>query len=330
MKVTFSRNSGCCSRNMSKALKPRRTFLDRSARSTRSTRCSRRRRSSSSSCSATPSDSREPLDRLLVDRQRVAAHPHLAVLEAHDAGVEVDLEVHQVAAALQEVALVGGGVEPDDVVGQHARVDLLADPVGQHAPGVGLRPRDVHEVVQEHVRAGAAHEPGQRVEVVVVDHHDRLVDAVDLVDDRVREVLVDDVVAVLEGLDLVAADVRGVAEVPQVVLDEPQHRVGEDVVEAVVGLGVGGDQAHLVLAAGRRVHRERLAALLLGLLDVALGQRAGDPDRVAVRGQAGERGDEPARPALDRAVVLEGDGPAVGDEHERAGCLRSCGLLAAR
>ena len=50
----------------------------------------------------------------------------------------------------------------------------------------------------------------QRVEVVVVDHHDRLVLALDLVEHRAREVLVDDVVAVLERLDLVPADVRRV------------------------------------------------------------------------------------------------------------------------
>ena len=94
--------------------------------------------------------------RLVVDRQRVGAHPHLALAEAHDAAVEVDVEVHQVAAALQEVAPVGAGVEADDVVGQQAGVDLLADPRRQHAPGVRLGPRDVDEVVQEDVRARAA------------------------------------------------------------------------------------------------------------------------------------------------------------------------------
>ena len=54
----------------------------------------------------------------------------------------------------------------------------------QHAPGVGLRPRDVDEVVQEDVGPRAPHERRQRVEVVVVDHHDRLVVALDLLDDR--------------------------------------------------------------------------------------------------------------------------------------------------
>ena len=154
-------------------------------------------------------------------------------------------------------------MEADDVVREQAREDLLADPRGQHPPGVGLRPGDVDEVVQEDVRAGFADEVGERVEVVVVDHHDRLGDALELLDDRAGEVLVDDVVAELEGLDLLAADVRRVREIPQVVLDEPQHRVGEDVVEAVVGLGVGDDEPDLELAPrrasapGRRGRRAR-------------------------------------------------------------------------
>src|SRR5919206_228919 len=134
-------------------------------------------------------------------------------------------------------------------------------------------------------------EPRERVEVVVVDHDDRLVLAVDLLDHRVGEVLVDDVVAVLERLDLVAPHVRRVAEVPEVVLDEPQHRVGEDVVEAVVGVGVGGDEPHLVLAAGRRANGERLVVLLARLLDVVLGEGAGDPDDLAMGREARQGGD---------------------------------------
>src|SRR6476660_2080325 len=106
MNVTFSRNSGCCSRNRSNELKPRSTFFDRSARSTRRIRCSRRR----------------------VDRQRVGADPDLAVLPVDDAGLHVDVELHQVAAALQEVAPVGARVEADDVVGEDPAEDLLAQP----------------------------------------------------------------------------------------------------------------------------------------------------------------------------------------------------------
>ena len=151
-----------------------------------------------------------------------------------------------------------------------------------------------------------------------MDHHDRLVLALDLLEHRLGEVLVDDVVAELEGLDLVPADVRRVALVPEVVLDEPEHRVGEDVVEAVVGLGVGGDEAHAELPAVRRLDLEGAAAVLVGLLDVAVGHRRRDPDRVAVGGEADQRGGEPAGAALDRPVVLVGDRSPVGDEDQRS------------
>ena len=97
---------------------------------------------------------------------------------------------------------------------------------------------------------GPAHELWQRVQVVVVHHHHRLELVLDLLHHGSREVLVDRVVAELECLDLLAADVRCVGQVPQVVLDEPQHRVGEHVVEAVIGLGVADHQTHLILPAG--------------------------------------------------------------------------------
>ena len=129
-------------------------------------------------------------------------------------------------------------MKADDVVREQPREDVLADARREHAPRVGLRPRDVDEVVQEDVRPRAAHEVGERVEVVVVDHHHRLGVVAELVHDRAREVFVDDVVAELERLDLLASDVRRVREVPEVVLDEPQHGIREDVVEAVVRLGV--------------------------------------------------------------------------------------------
>ena len=323
--VTFSTNSGCCSRKMSKAVKPRRTFLERSARSTRRIEYSRWRRRTSCSSSLTAVALAERPGGLVVDRQRVGADPRLvAVLAAHDAGLHVDLDVvEQVAAALQEVAPVGAGVEADDVVGQQPAVDLGAHLRREHAPGVRLGPRDVDEVVQEDVGLLAPDDLRQRVEVVVVDHHDRVLLVGDLLQHGLREVVVDGLVAVLERLDLVAADVRRVALVPEVVLDEPEHRVGDDVVEAVVGLVVGLDEAHAERAALGRLDLERVAAVLARDLDVLLGHRGGDPDRVAVRGQARQRGHEPAGPALDRAVVLIGDGPPVGDQDEWAGARSS-------
>ena len=113
-----------------------------------------------------------------------------------------------------------------------------------------------------------------------------------------------------------AADVRRVAQVPEVVLDEPEHRVGDDVVEAVVGLGLGLDEPHAEGAALGRLDLERLAAVLARDVDVLLGHRAGDPDRVAVGGQPGQRGHEPARAALDRTVLLVRHWSAVRDQDE--------------
>jgi hypothetical protein len=69
--------------------------------------------------------------------------------------------------------------------------------------------------------SGPADERRERVEVVVVDHDHRLLGALDLLEHRASQVLVDDVVAELERLDLVTSDVRRVGEVPQVVLNEP-------------------------------------------------------------------------------------------------------------
>ena len=208
-------------------------------------------------------------------------------------------------------------MEADDVVGQQAVVDLLAQRGRQHAPRVRLRPRDVHEVVQEDVRPRLADHRRQRVEVVVVDHHDRLVLALDLVDHGLGQVAVDDLVAILERVHLVPADVRRVAQVPEVVLDEPEHRVGDDVVEAVVGVVVGLDEADPERAALGRLDLERLAAVLARDVDVLVGHRGGDPDRVAVRREARQRGHQAARPALDRAVLLIGHRPPIGDQDQR-------------
>ena len=124
-------------------------------------------------------------------------------------------------------------MEADDVVREDALVDVLADVARQHAPGVRLGPRDVDEVVEEQVGALArGSNLRRRVEVVVVEHHDGVARPSTSSSTALGEVLVDHAVALLVGVDLVLADVRRVREVPEVVLDEPQHRVRDDVVEA--------------------------------------------------------------------------------------------------
>ena len=135
-----------------------------------------------------------------------------------------------------------------------------------------------------------------------MEHHQRSLLALDLRHHRLGDVAVDRLVAEVPGVELLLADVRRVGEVPEVVLDEPEDRVGDHVVEAVVGLGVAADQQHAVVdAVDRELDR---AAVLLGDGDVLVGHRRGDPERVAVGDQARERRDQAAAAAAQRALAV--------------------------
>ena len=210
-------------------------------------------------------------------------------------------------------------MEAEDVVGEQAVEDRVADPGRQHPPAVGLGPGDVDEVVQEGVRAPLADHPRRRVEVVVVQHHQRVVPAVDLGDDGVGDVAVDRLVAVVPGVALLLADVRRVGEVPEVVLDEPEDRVGDHVVEAVVGGRVAADHADAVVDPVE-LELDRPALGLLGDGDVLVGHRRGDPDRVAVGDQPREGGDEAAAAAPQRPLTvlaaLELQRPPIRDDDQ--------------
>src|SRR5205823_11930138 len=139
------------------------------------------------------------------------------------------------------------------------------------------------------------------------------------------QVLVDHVVAELERFGLVAADVRRVRQVPQVVLDEPQHGVGDDVVEGVVGLRLGGHELDAIITAVRDMHGERPPLVVVGGQDVLVGHGRGDPGDLAVGGQTGERGDQPPsaapylpiRPVCHRAAVGYQD---QGTGHQTSSC----------
>jgi hypothetical protein len=264
--------------------------------------------------------SRGPLQPLGVDPQRVGPGERPPAGVAHFAGVVVDLDVlDQLVTAAQEVDAVGGGVEADDVVRQHPLVDRVADPRRQDPPAVRLRPGDVDEVVEEGVGTLCADHPGGGVEVVIVQHHQGVLPAVDLGEDRLGDVLVDGLVAVVPGVDLLPADVRRVGDVPEVVLDEPEDRVGDHVVEAVVGVGVAAHQPHPVVDPVQLLF-DRFARLVRHR-DVLVGHRRGDPERFAVGDESGQRGDQAAAAATDGAlaalVALELERAAVGDDDQR-------------
>ena len=189
-------------------------------------------------------------------------------------------------------------MEADDVVGEQAAVDRLAPASREDPPRVRLRPGDVDEVLEEGVGPRRADDRGRRVQVVVVEHHQRLLARLDRPQDRLGDVVVDHRVAGVPGVGLLLADVGGVGEVPEVVLDEPQDRVRDHVVEAVVGLGLGLDHEHVV---GDTVELDpdRGTLALARDLDVLVGHRGGDPERPAVSDQARERGHQAAAAALD-------------------------------
>ena len=282
-------------------------------------RWSRRRRSSSASYSATSTRLRGPVEAARVDPERVGADPGLAAVVEDGAALVVDLEADQLAAAVEEVAAVGGGVEADDVVGEQAAVDLLAPVRRQDPPGVGLRPRDVDEVLEEDVRPALADRRRAGVEVVVLEHHQRLVPALDRPDDRLGDVAVDDLVAALPGVELLAADVGCVREVPEVVLDEPEDRVRDHVVEARRrrrGRTRPGRRR-------RRPRRARARSAAVGLAgdgDVLVGHRRRDPERPPMVDEPGQRRHQPASSAarhpLAVLAAVELRRPAVGDDYE--------------
>ena len=233
---------------MSKAVKPRSTFFERSARSTRMIRCSRRRAQHlAPRARRPPRDAAARSQPLGVDRERVGADPGLAAVVEDRAALEVDVELHQLAAAAEEVAAVGAGVEADDVVGEHARgrsprgsgragsASCRAGTRGCGRSGGGRRRARSSRIM-----------PGAGVEVVVVEHHQRLAPGPrSALEHRRGDVVVDRPCSRVPGVELLLADVGRVGEVPEVVLDEPEDRVGDHVVEAVVGARVAADQADL-------------------------------------------------------------------------------------
>ena len=122
----------------------------------------------------------------------------------------IHLEPQQVLAREQEVARIPLGVKGNDVVGQKAFDHLIPDDRGQHAPVVRLRPRDVHEEVQEGIWDALADDSGGGVQVVVVqhDHGARVVG--EGADHGVGEQTVGGEIAVLPRRELLHADVRHV------------------------------------------------------------------------------------------------------------------------
>ena len=293
-------------------------FFEGSVRSTRRISCSVRRSTMVALGRQHLLALRQLLELGRVDRDRMDADERAATLVLCDVVDEVALRVNEIAGRPEEIDPPAIGMERDHVVRQQPVVDRAAHLVRQHVPVVGLRPRDVDEVGEQRVGHSFPHDPRREVEVVIVEEDRRLGLGLELLGDRLREAFVDAHVAVRPGVLERDVDRGRVGQLPEVVLQEPEHRVRDDVVEPVVGRLVVRDQA--------QPHRGVAAEALLdhalschGAVFVA--HRARDPGHVVVRDEPAQRRDEPAAAAPGHALAVlarVGDGPAVGDDDQLA------------
>ena len=204
----------------------------------------------------------------------------------------------QLARAVDEVPPPAVGMKADDVVRDQPLVDRAAHRPRQHAPAVGLRPRNVHEVHERCVGPLLPDQTWCEVEVVIVGENGCLRRALELRQHRGCKPGVDCRVPIAPGSVERTIDLRRVRELPQRMLDEPQHRIRDDVVVPVVGLLVVSDQVQPVGRAvcGGLIHRHA------GTTAVLLARRARDPGDVVVVQEAAKCCGEPAAAPTDGAV----------------------------
>ncbi len=164
------------------------------------------------------------------------------------------------------------------------------------------------------------HDTRREVQVVVVEEHRCVRRCEELIGDCGCERGVDDCVACVPGVSELRVDARRAREVPQPVLNEPEHRIGDDVVVEGVRLGIVSEQAEVVGRPAARRLADAGDARLPRHEPVLLGNRARDPRDVVVLGKAVESRHEPptatSRDALAGLVPPVDDGATVGDDDE--------------
>ena len=212
--------------------------------------------------------------------------------------LEVALGADDVLARAQEVPAPAVGVEADDVVREQPVVDRAPDRPRAARASSRAAARGCGRSARARRPARAlAHEPRREVQVVVVEEDGRVGLARRArVDHGVGEASVDRDVAVVQAWWSAGSTSGAYGEVPEVVLDEPQHRVRDDVVVPVVRLRVVRDEPQPVR---RAVARSLLDASppASATTPVLVGHRARDPGHVVVRDEAAQRRHEPAAAA---------------------------------
>ena len=261
-------------------------------------------------------------ERFLPLADTVAGDERVELLSVHGDGIRmrdalgIPAPIEQGATAVDEGGAPVLGVEAGAVAREQPFVDRVGDVAREHRPRVRTYPGDVREVRDACLGPRCANEGRHEVEVVVLDEDRRVRRTVELLDDGRRERPV--------GLDIPLAPGRGevgprmLLQLPQTVLDEPQHGVRDHAVKQAVYLGVVGHQAQRVRRARRRLLRPPPGS---GDLALDLAHCARDPHHVVPVDQRAQRGDEAAGAAglLDCAAraTPEADRPAVRDDDQR-------------
>ena len=210
-----------------------------------------------------------------------------------------------ILTAAHEVLRPALRVERDDVVREQPVVHRAPHRLGQHRP-VG-RPGDVHEVGEPRVRSRGTDECRREIEVVVVKEDGRVRVVVERADDRIGERSVDAFVALVPGSVKRTAELRPRRLGPEPVLDEPQHRIGDDVVVAVVHLRLVRDEHNLP---ARRLTRND---------SILVGRRTRDPDHMSLLPHPAQRRREAAAAAALHAPSVDpvvGHRPTVRDDDQ--------------
>ena len=136
----------------------------------------------------------------------------------------------------------------------HRPAQVDRDVGRQHADRVGAAERRVGEVEQREIGPRRAHHPGHQRELVVVHHHGLARRR--LLDHGVGEGRVHRDVRVPRGAE-VLVEPGATGKVEQAVVQEPQRRVGHDVVVQAVERGIEGEEVQVEAGNRRGAGRER-------------------------------------------------------------------------
>ena len=218
-------------------------------------------------------------------------------------GPPVDARAEEPFRREQEGPAPALGVKADDVVREQPLVHRDPQLGRQRVPVVRLGPRDVEEVRRHDLGSRLPHETRCEIQVIVVKENRRLWLAVELLERRRGQRLVHRHVPVAPGFVELRPEVGRGAKTPEVVMHEPESRVRQHVVKAVICSGIVRHEPQPVGGTVRRLLDER--SVLLGCHGpVLVGHRARHPRHVVMSEQASQRSDDAASSSPRHALAL--------------------------